>query len=196
MRSRLVVSPRFVAVFVMVFGFGTHAFAQEKGKLGLTMGYPSSVGIVYHLTDKLAIRPELNIAQASTETTVPTVAGTSIGTTTVTSSTWAIGTGVSALFYLRQWDDLHLYVSPRWTYGHASSSGSGLTSGNDSSVNTWSLNGSVGAQYALGKRFGLFGEVGFGYQHSHETGAVTPIQVEINGHAVGTRTGAGVILYF
>jgi hypothetical protein len=196
MRSRLVVSSRFVAVLVMVFGFSTHAFAQEKGKLGLTMGYPSSVGIVYHVTDKLAIRPELNIAQASTETNVPAIAGISIGTSTVTSSSWAIGTGVSGLFYVRQWDDLHLYVSPRWTYGHVSASGSGLTSGDDNSVNTWSLTGSIGAQYALGKRFGVFGEVGFGYQHSHEAGGGSPIQVEVNGHVVGTRTGAGVILYF
>jgi len=121
MRSRFVVSSGFVAVLVMtVFGFGTPARAQEKGKVGLTMGYPSSVGIVYHLTDKIAIRPELNIAQASTETNVPTLAGVSVGTTTVSSSTWAIGTGVSGLFYVRQWDDLHLYVSPRWTYSHGS----------------------------------------------------------------------------
>lgn len=194
MRSRLVVSSGLVAVLVMVSGFGTPAFGQEKGKVGLTMGYPSSVGIVYHVTDKLAIRPELNIAQASTETNVPTLAGVTVGTTAVSSSTWTIGTGVSALFYVQQWDDLHLYVSPRWTYSHGSSSASGLAI--DSALNSWSLTGSLGAQYALGKRFGVFGEVGFGYQHSHETGGASPIQVELTGHGVGTRTGVGVILYF
>ena len=53
------------------------------------MGYPSSVGFVYHVTDKIAIRPELNIAQASTETTAPTIAG--VQWQQVSSSTWAIG---------------------------------------------------------------------------------------------------------
>ncbi len=189
MRSRFV-SSGIVAVLVMVFGPGAPAFAQEKGKVGLTMGYPSSVGIVYHLTDKIAIRPELNIAQASTETTGPAIAGVNLS---VSSDTWVIGTGVSGLFYVRQWDDLHLYVSPRWTYSHGSSSSSILPI--DNALNSWSLNGSVGAQYALGKRFGVFGEVGFGYQHAHETGG-SVIQAEITSHTVGTRTGVGVILYF
>lgn len=191
MRSRLVVSSGFVAVLVMtVFGSGTPAVAQEKGKVGLTMGYPSSVGIVYHVTDKIAIRPELNIAQASTETTAPAIAGVNVS---VSSDTWAIGTGLSGLFYVRQWDDLHLYVSPRWTYSHGSSSSSTLPI--DTGLNSWSLTGSVGAQYALGKRFGVFGEVGFGYQHSHETGG-SLIQTDITSHTIGTRTGVGVILYF
>ena len=191
MRSRLFVSVGLGAVSIVVmFGCGTPAFAQEKGKVGLTMGYPSSVGIVYHVTDKLAIRPELTIAQSSTETNLPAIGGFPVN---VSSDTWAIGTGVSALFYVRQWDDLHLYVSPRWTYSHGSSSTSTLAI--DSTLNSWSLNGSVGAQYALGKRFGVFGEVGFGYQHSRQTGG-SAFQTELTGHVVGTRTGVGVILYF
>jgi len=191
--QRRVVLSGVIAMLVMVFGFSTTAFAQEKGKLGLTMGYPSSVGIVYHVTDKLAIRPELNIAQASTETAGPAVAGVTINSS---SDSWAIGTGISALFYVRQWDDLHLYVSPRWTYSHGSSSSSSTLPSIDSTANSWSLSGSVGAQYPLGKRFGAFGEVGFGYSHSHETGGSAPIQADVTGHAVGTRTGVGVILYF
>ena len=70
-----------------------------------------------------------------------------------------------------------------------------VSSGFVAVLNSWSLTGSVGAQYALGKRFGVFGEVGFGYQHSHETGG-SLIQTDITSHTIGTRTGVGVILYF
>src|SRR5262245_21030943 len=185
------VSSGVIGMLVIVFGSATSAFAQDKGKIGLTMGYPSSVGIVYHVTDKLAVRPELTIAQASTEATGPAISRVNFS---ASSSSWAIGTGVSALFYVRQWDDLHLYVSPRWTYSHGSSSSDTLSV--DSTLNSWSLNGSVGAQYALGKRFGVFGEVGFGYQHSHQKSGGSPIQAEITGHGIGTRTGVGVILCF
>lgn len=141
------------------------------------------MGILFHVTDKIAIRPEFNIAQSSTDFEGPVVIGS--------SDSWEIGTGISALFYVRAWDDLHLYVSPRWTYSHGSAS-SELS---DSTAASWGLAGSVGAQYTLGKRFGIFGEVGVGYQHSRLTGPV-PIQAGFTGHSVGTRSGVGVILYF
>ena len=43
------------------------ASAQDKGDTGITMGYPASVGFVFHVSDRFAIRPELNLNVSSAE---------------------------------------------------------------------------------------------------------------------------------
>ena len=101
--------------------------------------------------------------------------------------------GVSGLFYVRQWDDLHLYVSPRWTYSHGSSSSS--TRADRQQAQLLVAHGVGRRAVRAGQAVWVFGEVGFGYQHSHETGG-SLIQADITGHTIGTRTGVGVILYF
>jgi hypothetical protein len=59
--------------------------------------------------------------------------------------------------------------------------------------------GSFGAQYVLGKRFGLFGELGLNYSHS---GDRTPssissfFQSDQKSWSLALRSGVGVILYF
>lgn len=181
MRHRLLGS---VALVALVFASTTPAFAQEKGKMGLTMGYPSSLGFIFHATDKIAIRAELSFAQSSSD--LDTVIGES------GSSSWAIGTGVSALFYLRAWDDTQLYVSPRFTYSHNSTSSD---VGAEASSNSWGLVGSVGAQHKLGTRFSVFGEIGLGYSRS-TIGAGSLAITEATASTFGTRSGVGVILYF
>ena len=47
---------------------GRTAGAQGAGKAGVTMGYPASIGVIWHASDKVAIRPELTIAGASSKT--------------------------------------------------------------------------------------------------------------------------------
>ena len=74
------------------------------------------------------------------------------------------------------------------------------------------MTGSFGAHYQFHHRFAVFGETGFGYNHSSTTfssillGPVIPVgpnipapvtrSAETNSHSWGTRTGAGVIFYF
>ena len=40
----------------------TGAAAQDGGKAGITMGYPASIGILWHAGDRVAIRPEFSIS--------------------------------------------------------------------------------------------------------------------------------------
>ena len=174
----------FVAATVAVlFGSSTPAFAQEKGKVGLTIGFPSSVGVIFHVTDKIAIRPEFDFEFGSTEIDSPGIDSS--------QDSSVFGTGISALFYVRKWDDLHLYVSPRWDYSHGSAS----TEVTETTANGWGLTGSMGAQYALGKRFAVFGEVGVGYRHSSTKGPAI-IEAELKSDSVGLRSGVGVVVYF
>jgi hypothetical protein len=203
-----------MAVFI-VASLATPVRAQDEPRVGITMGYPASIGLIWHVADRVALRPEVSLSRGSGETTITTtVPVISVGavptvntTTTVTTNTtdqWQVGIGVSALFYVTRHDALRTYVSPRYAYtrGSNSNQSSGLSPSTVSSSESTGhfVAGSFGAQYALGRRFSVFGEVGLGYTHTENepTGTTSP------GFSVGdsvsttlsTRSGAGVILYF
>jgi len=178
----------FLAAGLLFLARGT-ASAQDAGKVGVTMGYPSSFGIVWHVSDKVAIRPELTLGGASSESTSGSFAST--------NDNWNVGTGVSVLFYLKTYDQLKTYFSPRLTYGRSSSetTGSGVTT---TTVETTTTNtgvaGMFGAQYRLGDKFSVFGEVGLGYNHAKSTGSGQAQTSTANSWS--TRTGVGVVFYF
>jgi hypothetical protein len=191
---------RFVALCsVLVAALPAAAGAQEQHKVGVTMGYPASFGALWHVSDKVALRPELSFGGSSTDTT-----GSSID---ISGNGWSVGTGVSALFYLGKKDRLRTYVSPRFTYGHSSSHSSlssvipvtpvtttpVTTSDLTSTSKSTGFSGSFGAQFAVGDRFTVFGEVGLGYAHSWMKSSQTPTSG--SGNSWGTRTGVGVVFY-
>ena len=206
---------------IVIFGFAGGAAAQGEPRVGIAMGYPASVGIIWQATDRVALRPEISLLRASGESTttslgtVFTIGGT-VTTTTTTSVTtndaWSVGIGLSALFYLSKHDALRTYLSPRWAYTRSSissSSSTGLPSGlgtgarSTTNVVTGSTGhfvaGSVGAQYALGRRFSVFGEVGLGFTRTVAIpNADSPAFTlgESVSRSLSTRSGAGVVLYF
>ena len=167
-------------VLVGVVGAPAAVSAQEPARIGITMGYPASLGIVWRVTDRVALRPEFAFAHASLS---------GIGPVSTGDSSTNVGVGASALFYFRSTDDaLRPYVTPRWSYGHTSA-GNGITSDG-----THSVAGSFGAEYMLGKRFSVFGETGLEYSHSSaKFGVATATQ---GANRIATRTGAGVVFYF
>jgi hypothetical protein len=184
------------------------ALAQEKGQVGLTMGYPTSVGILWHVADRVALRPDLTFNQSEvTGTLTLTVGiGNQIQTTQTQFSTTStsVTTGLSGLFYVRKRDALSVFLSPRYTYSHGSTTPSATppaTASGGTTTRTHGVSGSFGAQYAIGRRFSIFGEVGVAYSTSvgNSPDAVTPSTTsrsENAGHGVGMRSGVGVVLYF
>ena len=184
---------------VLIAVVPSSARAQEKHKAGITMGFPAAVGVLWHLNEKVALRPELTFGGSSSETSITTTTTTPIS---INSDNWSVGTGVSALFYLKTEDKLRTYVSPRFIYSHTSSSSdtSGLTTvpGQTSvdlsqSGDAWGGIGSFGAQYAVGDRFTVFGEFGFGFTHSSTSRSATGASG--SGNAWGTRGGVGIVYY-
>lgn len=158
----------------------TGASAQERGRVGITMGYPASVGVLWHVTDGMAIRPDFRISGSSSEP--------------IESSSWTFATGVSALFYMRAADNVRTYVAPRFEYQRGSSTAEGFA-GQDVSRTSHALgvSGSFGAEYTPNRRFGVFGEIGFSYSRlKTDASLFTP---ETTGHGWGTRAGVGVIFY-
>ena len=181
---------------VLIAVLPASARAQAKHKAGITMGFPASVGVLWHLNEKVALRPELTFGGSSSETSITTTTTTPIS---INSDNWSVGTGVSALFYLKTEDRLRTYVSPRFIYSHTSTSSdtSGLTTQPpvdlSQSGDAWGGIGSFGAQYAVGDRFTVFGEFGFGFSHSSTSRSAAGTSG--SGNSWGTRGGVGIVYY-
>jgi len=205
---------RLLLAVSLVLSVGANALAQDAGQVGVLLGFPSAVGVIWHVTDNVAVRPEISFSTGSTENPVISSGLSLPGLSDdlgETSST-AVTAGVSGLFYFGQWDKLRAYVSPRYTYARLTAeSGSGSTFNFDTRNSVQTVTGSFGAHYQLHRRFAVFGESGFGYSRSSTTstsrlllpvitGPNLPSAVsqssETNSHNWATRTSAGVIFYF
>jgi hypothetical protein len=177
-----------LAVGVALLALPAESSAQQEGKVGVTMGFPGSIGLLWHATKTIAVRPELSFAWSSSES------GTN------ESDTQSFTTGLSALFYLRKWDDLATYVSPRYAFARSTSTSDTSFAGDRETVShSHLLSGSFGAQYWLGQRFSAFGEIGLSYQHGRvETDPVAGFILgsESSSNAFSTRSGVGVVFYF
>jgi hypothetical protein len=182
---------RFLYLTTGLFLFtGGTAGAQEPGKAGLTMGFPGSIGLIWHATDKVAIRPDFTFTRS-------TLDGTG------SSSTWSFGTNISALFYMRKYENVRTYFSPRFSYSRTSSTFDvflpSQTAIADLTTTTSGTGGGglFGAQYSPGARFSVFGEAGLSFSH-RSTGPVsgTPSSTKVKGNGWGTTAGVGVVFYF
>ena len=163
----------------------TVASAQERGDVGVFMGYPN-LGFIWHVSDKIAIRPEIDFSFSDNEI------DSSFGNSSDATS-WNVEFGASALLYLNSADRLRTYVAPQFSYARASTdSGSNILGGLVG--NTYGFAGLFGAQYSLNDRFSVFGELGLGYSHiSSESDLTGRTGTSSN---VSLRRGVGVILYF
>ncbi len=172
------------------------------------MGYPAAVGLLWNVSDRLAVRPETNWSRASVDTTSSFNAiGFPLNDAFTTSgSGWVVGVGASALLYLVKGDALRTYVSPRFTYARSTTTvespvvpilGTAPTRATTTTTPSYGASGSVGAQYSFAKRFGVFGEVGVGYTRTTSSSSPSNIsQTETTSTSIGLRSGVGVILFF
>ena len=191
--------------------------AQDTPKVGVTMGYPSAVGILWHVADSVALRPEVTLTRSSGESN-----GNDLSPTVTTDGTTAVGVSIGALFYLGRKDAFRPYISPKFSYSRSSTSSAVNSntilgpSTSESTLSAYAGAASVGGQYALGRRFGVFGEVGLAYTRTNTAltstftttgfvlinGALTQtvrqqtLQSSARSNLLGTRTAVGVIVYF
>jgi hypothetical protein len=190
----------FCALAFMLYG-ATPAMAQDSGAVGVTMGYPSSVGVMWHVTERFALRPEVSFSTSTNETPLlfglSSITGPSTSSSSVSTSTSStIGVGISGLFYVGKWDALRAYVAPRFVYTRSSGTSEytsepfvvnpsfgtaygpltpvTVTTKTESTLTSKSGMGLFGASYSLHERFTVFGEVGFGYSTSGSKSTSTP----------------------
>ena len=169
-------------LFVALLFVPSVAAAQQPGDVGVFMGYPS-LGLVWQVSEKVAIRPEIAFSSTSSEVNSSFSTGTSHG--------WNLRVGGSALFYLKDADRLRTYVAPQFSYSRTHTETSSSLS--EAAGNTYGFAGLFGAQYSLNDRFSVFGELGVSYTHSTLSDL---IRTDSKADNWGTRTGVGVILFF
>ena len=171
----------FVVAAAALIAHGT-ANAQERS-FGISMGFPTAVGVYLKVTDRFAVRPEFNFSKTKVEDD-PT--------------TWSIGTGVTGLLYLNSGNPLRTYVAPRFTYARQHIEAPGFFD-LESVTNRYSLSGLFGAQYLLGDRFLVFGEVGVRGEYSSSTETFTgpfTFTDEPTGYTLGSTGGVGIVFFF
>ena len=162
------------------------AWAQDKGDAGFAFSVPTSIGVIWHASDRVAIRPDVTfgINETDGEGTIPDI------------SSRSFTLGVSALLYTHRWDELRLYFSPRFIYSHGTTSIDGAVNISDSTLSSWGVAGSIGAQYALGSRFGLFAEAGLLYSSQRSETPSSIGGADRTSWIFGPRTVVGGVLYF
>lgn len=187
---------RAVVVSLTILLVPVSAAAQDSGDIGVSMGYPGNIAVIYHASDRVAIRPEFNVSWLSSENSEGPSAG-------LESRGLTLGFGVSGLLYTSKGDSLRTYVSPRFNYSRVHSENELSRSQTaETTSRSYQVAGSFGAAYALGTRFSVFGEAGVQYQWmnaTHLPGLSIPglgAGGEVEGHSFGTRTAVGVVYYF
>ena len=163
------------------------AHAQEQGQIGLVMSLPADVGVLWHVSDNIAVRPEINFSFGSSEAEVAGIEAE--------RSRTGFSFEASVLFYLDAADSVRTYVSPRVGFDWSSADDSDTVL--DASGDAIEVSVSYGAQYTPVRRFSVFGELGLEYARSTTTLSAGPGgDVESRSTGWGPRSQVGVILYF
>jgi hypothetical protein len=175
------------------------AAAQDAGSVGLTMGYPAAVGVVWHVTERLALRPDVTLSTTTTESTSTndSMFGRQVSTTTSTS--WSTAVGLSALFYLTPADPLRFYVAPRAAYLRTSidiDDDQPLASAFDNTSTGVVAAGAFGVHYNAHDRFAIFGELGAQYTAQSSSSEFLTSRNRSENRSAGLRSAVGVTVYF
>lgn len=200
-------SVQFILVAAVLCGAAGAADAQQPRRVGLVIGYPTSAGVLWHISDRVALRPDVTIDWHTSETTsTPTVAlppqvpsPQEISTTT---KGWTSSVGLSGLFYLGPpIDDLRFYLVPRAAYLWSSRETEGtpdlLQLGPyESDLSGFDVSGAFGAQYSVHERFRIFGELGLEYSNQESDTGYTLSRSKLESSLFGLRSGVGIVLMF
>jgi hypothetical protein len=193
---------RVVLGVVMLVLAARAAAAQEAGAVGVTMGYPGAVGVVWHVTDGIAVRPDIALTRSTSESTTSAtgVFGGSGLSSVSTSDGWGTTVGVSVLVNVRTIERLRLYLAPRLAYAHSTTDNetglSGTLSGFTAKTTGVLASASFGSQYSLHDRFAVFGELGLQYTAQTTTSDFPGTRTEADFTASGLRSAVGVTFYF
>ncbi len=189
-----------LVLFASLLLFPSVATAQERGKAGVVMAFPASIGATFDVSPRVALRPDVSFSSSWSDSSSPS------SSATASSNGYGVAVNIAALLYLRKRESLNLYFVPRFGYGHShstssssssSSTGGGVTQ--DAAANVYSISASFGAEHPISRRFGVFGELGFGYSKSLASSAVSMAMNPVTNstsRGVGTRASVGTILYF
>lgn len=184
--------------FVVFLVLAMPAFAQESGQVGLTVGAPGSIGIIWHVSDAVAIRPDFSFSHTHSESS----------SSVVSANAWGFGFGTSALFYTGKIrDNVRTYVTPRFSYlrtnssSHLDADAGFVVPDAKQHQDSYQYSGAFGVQYTPTRRFSVYGEAGVVYQTANSvftSSVVSGITTEgkTTNSNWSTRGSVGVVWYF
>lgn len=181
------------------------ATAQERGQVGIAMGYPGTVSVIWHATDTIAIEPKISFLQSSTDSRVEsrlTINGVVVTSSEVTTAQdgWSVSPGFDLRFTVGKWDNVSAYVAPGYTYLRGSTT---IVTATDSpfatilsetrkySTRGHDVRGMLGVQYTPHRKFAVFGQFGVRYSRSEQR-----LGNDITTRLIGNTSAVGAILYF
>ncbi len=187
MKKIIIASALMLAATTSSFG------AVKGGKIGVDFAYNggisalalngTAVGVWWHLTDTIALRPGVGFTSGTTTSTNTT---TGVSTETKVSQ---FNFHVSLPIYLAKLNLVDLYVAPEFSYASTSTT-VGATSVSGSGLG---VAAALGLQVAINDQLHIFGELGGGYTSTEGTSGTT--QTKVSGITTA-RTAVGAIFYF
>src|SRR5436190_13037188 len=96
----------FFAIAAMI-ALPRFASAQDTPRFGIVMGYPAQAGVLWNVSSRFAVRPEINWTRSASETTTttypivftdPTIVPIGFTSTSKVDG-WQVGVGISGLLY-------------------------------------------------------------------------------------------------
>ena len=167
--------------------------AAQSGQLGLSIGYPAALGVLWQPTALVGVRPEFTFDLFNADST----SVSRLGTSRFSTDTRLVGVGLSALFRVYREENLSVYVSPRYVHRRGTTTvvqdvpaNVFVAGSDDREIEGHSITGSLGARYGLGARFGVFGELGVDHSREDTTDPATESRIT----RTGIRSGVGVVV--
>jgi hypothetical protein len=192
-----------IVVLAMAMACSRPALAQDE-KLGLTMAYPTAVGVLWQVNDRVAVRPEVSWLHHWVD-------NDDDGFAASTSDSSDFGVGISALVRLRQWGQVRAYVAPRFEASRITiqttyelralfppAPATRVSETTETTITTYEGGASIGVQAAPAPHFGVFGEVGMMYARGKTSSSslLDSSSSATRSNSVGIRSAVGVILFF
>jgi hypothetical protein len=190
-----------LSLLIILFMMTSLCLALEKGKFGLNLRVDPAprIGFTYHISNNFALRPSIGFSLNSTdaEADFETRRGDLLeGQRQSDGSNLNFGLGL--LFYIHRADEITIYTGINLGYGILKSTVTFENRAQDfeDTGNSIRANALLGLQCQLLKNLGVFGEVGFGYNHTeftHDNRADASLRQNQWGLI---NTGIGLIFYF
>lgn len=182
--------------------FPIAASAQTDRRIGVTLGHPVQVGVMWHVTDRVAVRPEVSFSAGSTETEIEFggLPGSPRRTTTIEGDLSSVAIDLNLLITVKSWDAVRVNLVPSYKYLRTTSTsiasffvgGAPPTiAAEESTSHDHFGGGALGVQFTPHQRFGIFAEAGLQY-----TSSVRGLDGDFKLKALGTAGTIGVVLYF
>jgi opacity protein-like surface antigen len=192
-----------VAIVAGILTCAALAAPQETGRLGLNLRVEPAprIGLTWHVSGRLALRPSIGFVQTSIETATESEVSIPENPRRVESEeeTTAIGFGLGIHYYVYKVAAFSIYtgLNVNYTRETADLSVERLRDlDRQDSGDVWQGSAVLGVQTRLNEHFSLFGEAGFGYTYGtleREGRARTDATTRRWGLA---NSGVGLIFYF